>query len=55
MFGMGFANNSLVLPGLLGPSMLMLSDENIHASLILGLRLACVTVLVFRHNDLLWS
>lgn len=52
VFGMGFATNSLVLPGLLGPGSLVLSDENNHASLILGLRLAHVTVRVFRHNDL---
>ncbi|XP_072939222.1 serine palmitoyltransferase 2 isoform X2 [Epargyreus clarus] len=52
VFGMGFATNSLVLPGLLGPGALVLSDENNHASLILGLRLARVAVRVFRHNDL---
>ncbi|CAH2107900.1 unnamed protein product [Euphydryas editha] len=49
---MGFATNSLGLPGLLGAGALVLSDENNHASLILGLRLARVTVRVFRHNDL---
>lgn len=48
---MGFATNSLALPGLLGPGDLVLSDENNHASLILGLRLSRVTVRVFRHND----
>ncbi|XP_068632782.1 serine palmitoyltransferase 2 isoform X2 [Battus philenor] len=52
VFGMGFATNSLGLPGLLGPGTLALSDENNHASLILGLRLARATVRVFRHNDL---
>ncbi|KAG6463061.1 hypothetical protein O3G_MSEX013644, partial [Manduca sexta] len=51
VFGMGFATNSLGLPGLFGPGTLVLSDENNHASLILGLRLARVTVRVFRHND----
>ncbi|XP_045534668.1 serine palmitoyltransferase 2 isoform X1 [Papilio machaon] len=50
--GMGFATNALGLPGLLGPGALVLSDENNHASLILGLRLSRVTVRVFRHNDL---
>ncbi|XP_061730161.1 serine palmitoyltransferase 2 [Cydia pomonella] len=49
--GMGFATNSLMLPGLLAPGALVLSDENNHASLILGLRLAGVAVRVFRHND----
>ncbi|CAG5019799.1 unnamed protein product [Parnassius apollo] len=52
VFGMGFATNSLGLPGLLGPGTLALSDENNHASLILGLRQARATVRVFRHNDL---
>ncbi|KAL0830956.1 hypothetical protein ABMA28_001851 [Loxostege sticticalis] len=51
VFGMGFATNTLSLPGLLGPGTLALSDENNHASLILGLRLARATVRVFRHND----
>lgn len=48
---MGFATNSLVLPALLPPGSLVLSDRNNHASLILGLRLARVAVRVFRHND----
>lgn len=48
---MGFATNSLALPGLLGARCLALSDEKNHASLILGLRLARATVRVFRHND----
>ncbi|CAK1584067.1 unnamed protein product [Parnassius mnemosyne] len=52
VFGMGFATNSLGLPGLLGPGTLALSDENNHVSLILGLRLARAAVRVFRHNDL---
>ncbi|CAG9578062.1 unnamed protein product [Danaus chrysippus] len=51
VFGMGFATNALGLPGLLGGGALVLSDENNHASLILGLRLARVAVRVFRHND----
>lgn len=51
VFGMGFATNTLSLPGLLGPDVLALSDENNHSSLILGMRLARATVRVFRHND----
>ncbi|KAJ0175377.1 hypothetical protein K1T71_008536 [Dendrolimus kikuchii] len=51
VFGMGFATNALSLPGLLGPATLAISDENNHASLILGLRLSRATVRVFRHND----
>ncbi|CAH0714031.1 unnamed protein product, partial [Brenthis ino] len=52
VFGMGFATNALGLPALAARGALVLSDENNHASLILGLRLAGVTVRVFRHNDL---
>ncbi|XP_039751157.1 serine palmitoyltransferase 2 isoform X2 [Pararge aegeria] len=52
VFGMGFATNALGIPGLLGAGTLVLSDENNHASLILGLRLARVRVRVFPHNDL---
>ncbi|XP_041986700.1 serine palmitoyltransferase 2 isoform X2 [Aricia agestis] len=51
VFGMGFGTNALGLPGLLSAGTLVLSDENNHASLILGLRLARVTVRVFKHND----
>ncbi|XP_028170141.1 serine palmitoyltransferase 3 [Ostrinia furnacalis] len=51
VFGMGFATNTLSLPGLLGAGTLALSDEKNHASLILGLRLARAAVRVFRHND----
>ncbi|XP_053612373.1 serine palmitoyltransferase 3 [Plodia interpunctella] len=51
VFGMGFATNTLSLPGLLSPDCLAISDENNHASIILGLRLSRVTVRVFRHND----
>ncbi|CAD0199623.1 unnamed protein product [Chrysodeixis includens] len=49
--GMGFGTNTLGLPGLLGPGTLALSDQNNHASLILGLRVARAAVRVFRHND----
>lgn len=49
---MGFATNSLGLPALAARGALVLSDENNHASLILGLRLAGAAVRVFRHNDL---
>ncbi|XP_023934963.2 serine palmitoyltransferase 2 isoform X2 [Bicyclus anynana] len=52
VFGMGFATNALGIPGLLGAGTLVLSDENNHASLILGLRLARVAVRVFAHNDM---
>ncbi|CAH4037596.1 serine palmitoyltransferase 2 isoform X1 [Pieris brassicae] len=52
VFGMGFATNSMGVPGLIGEGSLVISDENNHASLILGLRLARVTVRVFKHNDM---
>ena len=49
--GMGFATNSLNIPQLVGPGCLVVSDEKNHASLILGLRLAGATVIVFKHNN----
>ena len=51
VFGMGFATNALNLPSFLTKGCLVLSDEKNHASLILGLRLSCSTVRVFKHND----
>ena len=50
-FGMGFATNSLNLPTLVSKGCLVLSDENNHASLILGLRLSGATIRVFKHNS----
>ncbi|KAK2706745.1 hypothetical protein QYM36_014697 [Artemia franciscana] len=52
VFGMGFATNSLNLPCLVQKGDLVLSDENNHASLILGLRLSGATIQVFKHNDM---
>lgn len=49
-FGMGFATNALNLPCLVSKGCLVLSDENNHASLILGLRLSGATTRVFKHN-----
>lgn len=51
VFGMGFATNALGLAALVPRGALVLSDENNHASLILGLRVAGAAVRVFRHND----
>jgi len=51
-FGMGFATNALNLPCLVSKGCLVLSDENNHASLILGLRLSGATTRVFKHNDM---
>jgi serine palmitoyltransferase len=50
-FGMGFATNALNLPSLVSKGCLVLSDENNHASLILGLRLSGATIRVFKHNS----
>lgn len=49
-FGMGFATNALNIPSLMTKDSLVISDEKNHASIILGLRLAGVTVQVFEHN-----
>lgn len=48
---MGFATNALGMAALVPRGALVLSDENNHASLILGLRVAGAAVRVFRHND----
>ncbi|XP_061726019.1 serine palmitoyltransferase 2-like [Cydia pomonella] len=50
--GNGFLTNMLTLPALLGPDALVLSDASNHTSLVLGMRLARVSVRVFRHNDM---
>lgn len=51
-FGMGFATNALNLPALVSKGCLVISDENNHASLILGLRLSGATIRVFKHNGI---
>jgi len=50
-FGMGFATNTLNLPSLISKGCLVISDENNHASVILGLRLSGATIRVFKHNS----
>lgn len=50
-FGMGFATNALNLPSLVSKGCLVISDENNHASLILGLKLSGATIRVFKHNS----
>lgn len=37
-FGMGFATNSVVIPALVGPECLILSDTLNHASIVTGVR-----------------
>lgn len=52
VIGMGFATNALCLPCLFGPGSLVISDQNNHASLILGCKLSGAKVQVFKHNDM---
>ncbi|CAG0902622.1 unnamed protein product [Cyprideis torosa] len=51
-FGMGFATNSLNIPGLLKKGDLVISDQCNHASLVLGMRLSGCAVNIFKHNDM---
>ncbi|CAG0883601.1 unnamed protein product [Cyprideis torosa] len=51
-FGMGFATNSLNIPGLVKKGDLVISDECNHSSLVLGMRLSGCTVYIFKHNDM---
>ena len=48
---MGFATNSATLPALVGKNSLVISDENNHASIRVGLRLSGATVRTFKHNS----
>ena len=50
-FGMGFATNSAVLPVLVGPGCLLVSDALTHASIVSGARGSGAKVAVFAHND----
>ena len=52
-FGMGFATNSLNIPTLVSKGCLVISDENNHASLILGCRLSGAAIRVFKHNGII--
>ncbi|XP_031355033.1 serine palmitoyltransferase 2-like [Photinus pyralis] len=49
--GMGFATNSLNLPMLLSEGCLVLSDEQNHISMIVGVKVSGASVKIFKHND----
>lgn len=50
-FGMGFATNSAVIPLLVGPGCLVISDALNHASIVAGTRGSGAKVKVFQHNN----
>uniref|UniRef100_A0A7S1BVM8 serine C-palmitoyltransferase n=1 Tax=Corethron hystrix TaxID=216773 RepID=A0A7S1BVM8_9STRA len=47
---MGFSTNSTVIPALVGPGDLILSDEFNHTSIVNGARASGATIRIFRHN-----
>ncbi|GJD11575.1 Long chain base biosynthesis protein 2b [Galdieria sulphuraria] len=51
VMGMGFATNSQIIPSLVGPGCLILSDELNHASIVVGARASGAKIKVFRHNN----
>lgn len=52
VFGSGYHANTGILPALVGPKSLVLSDKLVHASMIDGIRAAGCKFFRFRHNDL---
>lgn len=52
VFGMGFATNSLNLPALLSSDCLVVSNEQNHASIVLGLKISGASIKTFQHNDI---
>ncbi|RAH50531.1 serine palmitoyltransferase [Aspergillus brunneoviolaceus CBS 621.78] len=52
IFSMGFSTNTSVLPSLVGPRSLILSDELNHASIRMGARLSGAPTAIFKHNDM---
>ncbi|GJQ10047.1 hypothetical protein GpartN1_g1838.t1 [Galdieria partita] len=51
VMGMGFATNSQIIPSLVGPGCLILSDELNHASIVVGARASGAKIKIFRHNN----
>lgn len=52
VFGMGFGTNATMIPALVGPGCLIVSDEFNHSSLVFGSRLSGAMIRVFKHNDI---
>jgi serine palmitoyltransferase len=53
VFPQGFATNALNIPVLLDENTCVISDQQNHASLILGCRLGAPTTYIFKHNNML--
>lgn len=51
VFTMGYGTNATVLPAIMGPETLIISDSLNHTSLVNGSRGSSALVRVFRHND----
>eukprot|EP00871_Galdieria_phlegrea_P003508 jgi/Galph1/4158/GphlegSOOS_G2804.1 len=51
VMGMGFATNAQIIPSLVGPGCLIISDELNHASIVVGSRASGAKIKVFPHND----
>lgn len=49
--GMGFATNSQIMPAIVGPGDLILSDALNHASIVVGARSSGASISVFDHNS----
>lgn len=51
VFAMGYDTNASVIPSLMGPGSLIVSDSLNHTSIVNGARAAPSNIRVFRHND----
>lgn len=52
VMGMGFATNSQLLPAIVGPNDLIVSDSLNHASIVVGARSTSAKIVLFQHNDI---